>query len=701
LGRCIYYLKLRSGWLARRRPSTDRDWPDLDRFLSDPQSADPETYVAHRRGGRARFFFSPEDRRAYGDFFSRWDDDSRGSIAQADRVVEGEFRYFCCRRVKLGSPPPWHLNPFSGDQLPSDTHWSRVSDFAHGDIKMVWELNRFAFTYPLVRAYWRTGDDAYAEAFWQLAESWRIENPPYRGPNWKCGQEASLRLMAWCFGLYGFLDSPATSAHRVADLARMVALSARRIEANLGYAVSQQNNHGISEATGLWTVGVLFPELRDAARWRRTGRRLLERLGRELIYDDGSFSQHSFNYQRLMLHDYLWAVRLGELNGHPLGDELKQRLAASADLLHRVQHRETGQVPCYGQNDGALILPLNNCAYEDYRPVVQAVRVLTSGKRAWDEGPWNEDLLWLFGPRFDAMPVEPPGQEDLSAGAGGYYTLRSSQGFAFTRCTSFRHRPAQADMLHVDLWWRGQNVAVDAGTYGYNAPEPWNNPLAETAYHNTVSVDGSSQMERVGRFMWLPWLRGHSRPTRRSSGGALCYWQGQHDGYQRLKAPVVHRRGILRLGGEHWFVVDDLRARRPHRYRLHWLLMDAPYDWDQATRRLTLSTSAGSYTTQLGSLGDDGRCTLRRADEQSPRGWRARYYSQREPALSLDQIVDADAAVLWTLFGPEPSRVTVEDGALAIEQGDWHATVRMGDGATEPVIREITLTGSMEDTFTP
>ena len=124
-------------------------------------------------------------------------------------------------------------------------------------------------------------------------------------------------MLAWCFGLYGFLDARTTTAERVAALAQMVAVSGRRIEAVLGYALSQRNNHGISEGVGLWTIGLLFPELRTAARWRDRGRQVLEDLGRALIYEDGSFAQHSVNYHRLMLHDYLWAIRLGDLHGRP------------------------------------------------------------------------------------------------------------------------------------------------------------------------------------------------------------------------------------------------------------------------------------------------------------------------------------------------------------------------------------------------
>jgi len=54
---------------------------------------------------------------------------------------------------------------------------------------VIWEPSRFGFAYALVRAYWRSGDERYAELFWQLVEDWRANNTPQLGPNWKCGQE--------------------------------------------------------------------------------------------------------------------------------------------------------------------------------------------------------------------------------------------------------------------------------------------------------------------------------------------------------------------------------------------------------------------------------------------------------------------------------------------------------------------------------
>jgi hypothetical protein len=698
--RVRYALERRAGLLRRRLPATSWDAQPLRSFLRDADLARPEAYLAYRRGG-APAFFTPADGPAARALLAGWDEGRDGPVERVEELRRGVLRYFEHTPAAVGSPPDWHVSPFTGGRVPADRHWSRIGDFGHGDIKVLWEPGRFGFVYTLVRAARRTGDGRCAELFWEWVESWCAHNPPQLGPHWKCGQEASLRVMAWCFGLYGFLDAPATTPGRVAALAQMIAVTGRRIEATLGYALSQRNNHAISEGTGLWTIGLLFPELRAAPRWRALGRRVLEAMGRELIYDDGAFAQHSVNYHRLMLHDYLWSFRLGDRLGHPLSDGLRERVGRAGDFLYQIQDAETGHVPHYGQNDGALILPLNNCDYWDFRPVIQATRYLATGSRPFGDGPWDEDLFWLFGPDAVGAPVSSPPRTDLRAEVGGYYTLRAASGFAFLRCATFRHRPGQADMLHLDLWWRGQNVALDAGTYSYNAPAPWDKALAHTAPHNTVTVDGLSQMDAPGPFLWLPWLRARVHARVASAGGLLAYWEGGHDGYARLPRPAVHRRAVVRLGEEHWLVLDDLRSRGPHRYRLHWLMPDWPHAGDPRDDGngsvLTLQTPCGPYAVRLGVLHGQGRCSSVRAEPDGTRGWWSPYYLHREPALSLDLTQDAPSTRFWTLLGPPGCVSTATGSGLRVEHPSWRADLELGAAADEPIVTRIVLSGSVND----
>ena len=500
----------RNGSLQRDLPLTQWDAIPFISELADVALSDPESYLQYRRERAPSFFFDPETRTSTRGKFASWDE-SQSPVAEADAAVDGHLRFFARTTAFVGDPPVWNRNPLTCEEWPLNEHFADSDDFSRGDIKVVWDASRFHFAYPLVRAYWRTGNERYAEGFWQLFEHWRDANPPNHGPNWKSGREASIRVVAWCFALYGLLEASASTPDRVVALAEAIAFSGGRIEATLGYDLSQQNNQGISEGMGLWTIGALFPEFRHARRWRRSGRVVLERFGHELIYGDGSFAQHSLNDHRSMLDDFVWSLRLGELLNQPFSRDLTEQVGRAADWLYQLQDETTGRVPCYGANDGTLILPLSNCDFQDYRPVVQAARYLTTRTRTFDNGPWDEQLFWLFGDRAVSAEAVPSPRVDFQARDGGYYTLRSRTGFAFVRAVDFQHRPSHADQLHVDLWWRGINVALDPGTFSDNAPMPWNHALAPTAFHNTVTVDMQSQMVQESRFLFLPWSTGETR----------------------------------------------------------------------------------------------------------------------------------------------------------------------------------------------
>jgi len=674
LYRLRYAVSRRLGWVKRR--TSLQPWASrlTGADLSDARLAEPEAYLSYRRADAPRFLFSHRDFASFGPLLARWDEETGCSpVPPAKDILRGRFVHFAHHTMDRGMPPDWHANPFSGERSPADRHWCDLGDFEFGDIKCIWEVNRFAFTYTLARAYARTGDEEYAEAFWTLLESWRSANLPNAGANWKCGQEVALRTMAWCFGLYAFLGSPATTARRAALLAEMVHRSGSRIAANVGYALSQRNNHGLSEAAGLFTIGVLWPEFREAARWRDLGRRHLEEQARRLIYDDGSFSQHSVVYHRLALHCCMWCSRLGDLNGQSLSWDYRDRVARAATWLWRMLNEDDGQAPVYGPSDGSLVLPLSGHGYEDYRPVVQSAFVVATGTRRLAPGPWDEEALWLCG--REALSVEPAAPErpsSFAAEEGGYYGLRSANGFALTRCARFDrgHRPSHLDQLHVDLWWRGRRITLDPGTYSYNAAAPWDRDLVGTEWHCTVTVDARSQAERVERFLYLPWPAGQVDALERTAEGDIVQFCGSHDGYARLRPPVRHCRAVLKLGNGFWCVLDRLSSAAEHTYRLHWLFPDYPHAFDPEAITLALQPDERSYYAVVGATSPRPEPSLVRADPGSPRGWWAPYYHARSPALSLAAQASARTVVFWTVFGPAMPNVRLQGpDELRIEMG--------------------------------
>jgi len=206
----------------------------------------------------------------------------------------------------------------------------------------------------------------------------------------------------------------------------------------------------------------------------------------------------------------------------------------------------------------------------------------------------------------------------------------------------------------VDLWIRGQNIACDAGTYLYSGEGPWRNGLAHTAVHNTVIVDHQDQMKMLTRFTWTNWAKGKVLQQDKKS------WQGEHNGYQRLPDPVTHHRRVVSLPEDHWLILDHLTATRKHHYALHWLLMDAEYDLLDVSPSFGLSlkafadkTSASNLLIQVTCAGGSGEFSVVRADAASTRGWRSRYYGEKEPALSVMLETEQASVTFITSFGFE------------------------------------------------
>jgi hypothetical protein len=195
-------------------------------------------------------------------------------------------------------------------------------------------------------------------------------------------------------------------------------------------------------------------------------------------------------------------------------------------------------------------------------------------------------------------------------------------------------------------------------------------------------------MERVGRFLWLPWLKGEVLCLRQAADGSWAYWEGEHDGYRRLPSPVRLRRGILRLGDDTWLILDRLESEREHSYRLHWLLPDLSHSWDAKAGHLVLHTPPGDYHLWMSALGDC-TCTLERAGDCTPRGWQALHYAQLEPALSVDCTARANSALFWTVSGPEVRQVIVEEGLLHVEAAHWRVALSLPASDQEPLIRAV------------
>jgi asparagine synthase (glutamine-hydrolysing) len=309
----------------------------------------------------------------------------------------------------------------------------------------------------------------------------------------------------------------------------------------------------------------------------------------------------------------------------------------SLDFLLAHQNPADGRLPNFGGNDGGLPAPLTACDFSDFRPLLQALSVVTRGERLYEAGPWDAECAWLFGARaLDDAPLRRPRLRSRSFRHTGFHVLRGhDEGtFAAFRCGALRDRFSQCDMLALDVWWRGLNVIVDPGSYSYNGPAIWHDHFYETASHSTVAIDGRDQMLHARKFKNLYWTP--ARLLRAVETAALETCDGEHSGYRRHPGACVHRRTVHFARDDAWIVVDRISGRGEHDVRLHWLAAPGPHAYDGDEGRLTLDTPAGAFSvTVLGADGRPLRGDVVAGREDPPRGWLSRYYGEKVAAPSL------------------------------------------------------------------
>ena len=542
---------------------------------------------------------------------------------EADEIVRGQYRQFGADPVDINLSPP---HP--------ELHWTELETRPHPtDIKLAWEPARFGWAFTLGRAWLTTGDQRYPAAFWHYFEVFEKANPPYFGENWTSAQEVGLRLMAFVWAGQVFANAEQTTPARLAALAVSIGFHAARIPATLPYARAQNNNHLLTEAAALYTAGLALPEHPDAQKWHKTGARWFKWCLLHQIDSTGEYIQHSVNYHRLMLQTALWVNTLPGKKQAIFDFRTRENLALAAHWLFCLLDFESGKAPNLGPNDGAYIFPFTSQPFEDYRPVVQTAARAFLGY-SLPPGAWDEMPLW-FQVDGKKLKVEAAVPSDLRLFGLYPTTLQAdSTSWAYLRTARLRSRPGHADLLNLDLWWRGQNITLDPGTYHYNAPPPWDNPLTSALFHNTVTVDGLDQFTRVSRFLYLD--RTDALRVKTSDGGLSA----RHYAYAR--SSVRHTRILTALNTDHWRVEDELLNLRlkPHTFRLHWLLPDWEHEYEETNENvvLRLKSPRGWITLQIGyqPAAIQPVISIARAGDLDPlRGWFSPTYSVKHPALSL------------------------------------------------------------------
>jgi hypothetical protein len=501
-------------------------------------------------------------------------------------LKEGKFLFFNSTELHIGRDYDWITNPDTGYAYDISNHWTEIADYSTeaGDIKYVWEKSRFSYLYDIIRYDYHFNEDCGEFVFSEIL-SWIKANPINCGPNYRCSQEISLRVLNWTFALNYYRNSPLLSEDIFNQIQFVIYWQIDHVYQNIDFSrIAVRNNHAITETLALYLIGLLYPQFPNATKWKEKGKKWFEEEIAYQVYEDGTFLQFSMNYHRVVVQLLTWGIVLAEKNNESFNKLVYERAVKSIEFLRTCIVDENGYLPNYGANDGALFFKLNDADYGDYRPQLSALA--TALKLDLDFQEEAEDVNW-YGLKKQELRKWKPAPGIHSFKKGGYYIFRETETLTFIRCGKHKDRPSQADNLHLDIWYKGENVLLDGGSYKYNTDQETLNYFMGTTSHNTVMLENYDQMEKGSRFIWYNWTQAKDAFVRETEES--YYFKGAINAFSYLSKGIVHERKVIKDRNNPKWIVKDTIINKPNQLSLrqlwHLPLKHLPVLWKSVNEK--------------------------------------------------------------------------------------------------------------------
>ncbi len=590
-----------------------------------------------------------------GDADGRPADWDRRLIASADRVLADRIDYFNLEAQFLGDPIDWQRDWWSDKALPIKlSHLTDYRDFqAAGDCKLVWEPNRHHQLVVLARAWRVTGETRYARKVADLMLDWIAQNPFGYGMNWKSALELGVRLINWVWAIDLVRDADVFSDDDWRQIlqATYLAIWDTRRRYSQG---SSANNHLVGEIAGVHVACRYFRDFPNAEAWSAEAAAMLERELYAQSFADGCTREHAFGYQFFVLQFYSLCLIAASRSGAPLSDAFAERLHTMYRFMLDICS-DTGVQPEFGDADDGYVLDLGN------RPRAGAAPLLAVGAALFDDpelSSESETVWWLFG-ESASEPATADRRPSSPYPESGYFVLRTTDARVpvrvFVDCAELGFGAiaahGHADCLSFAMAVNGREILVDPGTYDYFTYPEWRNHFRTTAAHNTVAIDGESQSELLGPFIWGH--RANARLIDWTDDDAQVAVTGEHDGYTRLEDPVVHRRTLqLDKGAGLLTIRDRLSCAGRHEARVCFHVAPGC--------NVTVNGDAVVIETgpeRLILRSPEGRLEIVEAGDDAMTAWVSDGYHSKSPGVSIFVVVDVNGDTeIGTTIEVEASR---------------------------------------------
>jgi hypothetical protein len=488
-------------------------------------------------------------------------------LAVANELLRDRFTIYGTPAQFEGGNIDWTYNPTKQPGYPdaATDEWT-------------WGLNRHNFWPRLGRAYHFLKDERYAETFVRQMLHW-VENNPVplwaqqgAGSTWRT-IEAGLRMQSsWPDSFLYFLYSPSFTDEAIVTMVRSMVEHARYLMTH-----NTGGNWLTIEMNGLYHVGVLFPEFKEAAEWRRyAADKMLDALTRQ-VYPDGAQVELTPEYHITALENFLGIADIAAMNGYELPDGYLANLERMFEYT------------VYMLKPDGLLPDFNDSVNANPRDILW---------RGYQLFPEREDFLWVAMGRAVGTPPEHTSYAFPWAG----YLIQRSGWDGNARYLAFDVGPygyghQHEDKLNFILTAYGRDLVVDAGKHVYDDSK-WRAYVRSAYGHNVAFVDGKGQNRRLsGETFVTSEPLPHIWTVTDAYEFAQGYYGSELEGYGDIPRWIAtHQRSVLYVkegfGADFWVIADTFLPRddQVHTYETIFHLNADDVHIDEANAVRTLHT---------------------------------------------------------------------------------------------------------------
>lgn len=565
------------------------------------------------------------------------------------------------RLVKFGPDGiEWRRNPF----------WE-----AERDAEWAWALHRQPFWMSMAWAYRSTGDEKYALAWRRQMMSWIDLNPRDTRYDYDWGKRFKLDTkrshpvkfdegpktwpnpanpdMSWAWRridagkrgiqfpvlLSNFINSPHFTPGLLVTVLNSVHEHGEFL-ANNPFRPFTRDNHGLYEAEGSASLGILFPEFKKAELWRDRSFDLLHEEIKKELRPDGLQMENVMSYQMACLRIFTDSAMLAQKNGfNPFPQWYMGRVRKLVESIELISFPD-GRAPHFGDLGAALS---TNHAIES----------------------------WF---RHFGMERRPHNsQSSIALRWSGMFNIRSNwtenASMLLLRCGPSYNAHSHKDAGTFSLFAGGRILLPDSGCFTYTGikdtipTDPDRKYFQGSLAHNTLTLNNTDAH--------LPSLEnGPYRTLKGYDDCGVMLWHPANDkkdtqlvveNHKTYRNPdLSHRRAVLELsGGKGFVVVDEAIGDASGTLHTHFHFLDAEF---KSNRYAAWTTTAGRINVLVQGMPQTG---LSMAVHQS-RMSESMGSSKTRPAVSFELEKGKDAkttrfVTLILLFdGSEPPTAQTE-----------------------------------------